>query len=89
MTENLLTPSVIKLFGRLMKDLQFNYDPDTVVSGYNNLLQRQLVDGYVRVTGTTTVNPVPPPAYSDTVSNVSTMNGLYRAYPVNADTPQM
>jgi hypothetical protein len=57
MTENLLTPSVIKLFGRVLGDLVFNYDPNTVVTGYNNLLQRQLVNGNSRsplsVTGTT------------------------------------
>jgi hypothetical protein len=46
MTENLLTPSVIKLFGRVMNDLKFNYDPSTVVTGFNNLLQRQLYNGY-------------------------------------------
>jgi hypothetical protein len=45
MTENLLTPSVIKLFGRVMNDLCFKYDPSTVVQGYNNLLQRQLFNG--------------------------------------------
>jgi hypothetical protein len=42
MTENLLTQSVIKLFGRLMTDITFKYDRNTVVAGYNNFLQHQL-----------------------------------------------
>jgi hypothetical protein len=54
MTENLLTPSVIKLFGRVMNDLSFNYDPSTVVQGYNNLLQRQLFNGATSTTVTVT-----------------------------------
>jgi hypothetical protein len=56
MTENLLTPSVIKLFGRLMNDLQFKFDPNTVFRGYNNLLERQLygggVTGPINIAGT-------------------------------------
>jgi hypothetical protein len=55
MTENLLTPSVIKLFGRVMNDLSFNYDPSTVVTGFNNLLQRQLYNGYDGSTPTTVI----------------------------------
>ena len=87
MTENLLTPSLIKLFGRLMTDLQFNYDPNTIVSGYNNLLQRQLVNGYVTITGTTSaIAGPPPPVYSTTVSNVSTMIGLYIGMGVSAQS---
>jgi hypothetical protein len=53
MTENLLTQSVIKLFGRTMNDLTFTYDPSTVVTGFNNLLQRQLYNGYSGSTPTT------------------------------------
>jgi hypothetical protein len=40
--ENLLTPSSIKLFGRVLRDLTFKYDVNTTVIGGNNLLQRQL-----------------------------------------------
>jgi hypothetical protein len=43
--ENLLTPSSIKLFGRIVRDLSFHYDPNTTVIGNNNLLQRQLESG--------------------------------------------
>src|SRR5271156_1277866 len=43
--ENLLTPSSIKLFGRVVRDLKFHYDSNTTVIGNNNLLQRQLVSG--------------------------------------------
>jgi hypothetical protein len=86
MTENLLTPSVIKLFGRVMNDLQFNYDASTVVSGYNNLLQRQLANGSVNLTvnGVITPNPGAPPPYLDTVTNVSTMVGLFSGMEVNS-----
>jgi hypothetical protein len=45
MSENLLTPSVIKLFGRELRDLQFKYDPQTVVRGFDNFLQKQLQNG--------------------------------------------
>ena len=50
MTENSY-PISYKIIRPSMTDLQFNYDPNTVVSGYNNLLQRQLVNGYVRIDG--------------------------------------
>jgi hypothetical protein len=42
MAENLLTPSSIKLYGRVVNDLNFRYDSNTVVSGANNFLQSQL-----------------------------------------------
>jgi hypothetical protein len=88
MTENLLTPSVIKLFGRLVNDLSFNYDPNTVVQGYDNLLQRQLANGPLPITGTTTALPAPPPPpapqNSNIVSGVSPMSGLYSGMNVTA-----
>jgi hypothetical protein len=85
MSENLLTQSVIKLFGRVMNDLKFQYDPATVVSGYNNLLQRQLVNGNVLITGTTTQTAAGPPAvYSNIVSAVSDMSGLFTGMFVSA-----
>lgn len=89
MTENLLTPSVIKLFGRVMTDLKFDYDPRTVVIGYNNLLQRQLANGSISVsiTGVVITNPSPPPAYLDTISNVSTTVGLSPGMSVSASYP--
>ena len=42
MAETLLAPSTIKIFGRLITDLTFNYDRATTIIGGNNLLQRQL-----------------------------------------------
>jgi Pentapeptide repeats (8 copies) len=42
MAETLLTPSSIKIFGRVVTDLAFNYNQATTVIGGNNLLQRQL-----------------------------------------------
>jgi hypothetical protein len=89
MSENLLTPSVIKLFGRVMNDLQFHYDPKTVVSGYDNFLQRQLANGSisVKITGVITANPSPPPAFLNTVSGVSTMVGLSYGMGVSASYP--
>jgi hypothetical protein len=76
MTENLLTPSVIKLFGRQLNDILFQYDQNTVVRGYNNLLQRQLGQAPpypppVALTGDTTqIDQGPPEVLSDTVTNV-------------------
>ena len=37
MTENLLTQSVIKLFGRLLQDMQFVYDPTNCCAGLRQL----------------------------------------------------
>lgn len=89
--ENLLTPSTIKLFGRRVTDMHFKYDPNTLVSGYNNLLQRQLADGSISLTisGVITANPTPPPQFLDTVSNVSppTMFGLAPGMAVSASYP--
>jgi hypothetical protein len=79
MTENLLTPSVIKLFGRRLNDLQFNYDSATVVTGYNNFLQRQLNAGGVSVSvnGVTILG-------NTTVTTVSTLVGLAAGMTVSA-----
>ncbi|MBV9976870.1 MAG: pentapeptide repeat-containing protein [Hyphomicrobiales bacterium] len=46
MTETLLTPSSIKIYGRVLKDLKFSYSSDTIVIGANNFLQQQL-SGYM------------------------------------------
>jgi hypothetical protein len=46
MTETLLTPSSIKLYGRLLNDLQYNYDATTVTIGDNNFLQKQLFSAF-------------------------------------------
>ncbi len=65
--------------------MKFQYDPATVVSGYNNLLQRQLVNGNVLITGTTTQTAAGPPAvYSNIVSAVSDMSGLFTGMFVSA-----
>ena len=46
MSETLLTPSSIKLYGRLLNDLQYNYDATTVTIGSNNFLQQQLFSAF-------------------------------------------
>lgn len=51
MVETLLTSSSIKLFGRVLKDLKFNYDAaDITQIGANNFLQEQLAQAPVSVT---------------------------------------
>jgi hypothetical protein len=42
MTETLLTTSSIKMYGRVLSDLTYTYDPNTNKTGYNNFLQQQL-----------------------------------------------
>jgi hypothetical protein len=54
MTETLLTPSSIKIYGRVLSDLSFNYASDTVSIGGNNFLQQQLSPPSVAFTGNTT-----------------------------------
>jgi hypothetical protein len=58
MAETLLTTSSIKLFGRVMTDLSFNYSQYTVIIGGNNLLQRQLntASQPIIITGATVAN---------------------------------
>jgi hypothetical protein len=77
MAETLLTPSSIKLFGRLLTDLVFKYNPKTVVRGFNNFLQHQLNANSVNLTGTTTLG-------STTVSAVNTLAGLQPGMTVSA-----
>src|ERR1700685_1280873 len=81
MTENLLTPSVIKLFGRSMKDLFFKFDPNTVFRGYNNLLERRLYAGGASsvVTVAGVVNPDSP-----VISGITSTKGLLRGMSVRA-----
>ncbi len=61
------------MYGRVMNDLIFQYDPNTVYRGYNNLLQRQLVARVrippVSVTGVTT-------AIFDYAGNVTGINNI-------------
>jgi hypothetical protein len=45
MVETLLAPSTIKLFGRTVTDLQYNYNSQTIVTGVNHFLQNQLASG--------------------------------------------
>lgn len=80
MTETLLTPSSIKLYGRVVRDLNLNYDGTTVASGANNFLQSQLGAGPVAVTGTTTVAA----ATASTVTAVSSVIGLVPGMTVTA-----
>jgi Pentapeptide repeats (8 copies) len=67
MPETLLTPSSIKIFGRILNDLNFNFNPATVTIGANNFLEQQLNANSVTATvngrtaaGTTTVASVTP-----------------------------
>jgi hypothetical protein len=72
MAETLLTPSSIKLFGRVMQDLLFKYDlTETVSIGSNNFLQQQLSANLnsIVVTGVTALN-------NNVVTAVSTLSGL-------------
>jgi Pentapeptide repeats (8 copies) len=69
MSENLLTQSVVKLFGRVLQDLYFKYDLSTVVRGYDNFLQRQL-------------SKTPPPSSGTTVSFYGTVNS--KSYTITA-----
>jgi hypothetical protein len=82
MSENLLTPSVIKLFGRVMNDVLFKYDPNTIIRGYNNLLRMQLYangsSGAIIITGT--VNP----PNLNVISGLSSMSGLIPGMSVTA-----
>lgn len=58
MSETLLTPSSIKLFGRVLNSL--TYTNDTYPFGYNNFLQRQLAGGLsIQTTGNILNNVVP------------------------------
>src|SRR5580700_1218606 len=77
MTETLLTQSSIKLFGRVVRDISFNYDPATVVQGNNNFLQGQLSSGPVTVIGNTNIAQT-------TVTAVSSVVGLVPGMTVTA-----
>jgi hypothetical protein len=84
--ENLLAPSSIKLFGRVVRDLKFNYDPNTTVIGNNNLLQRQLASSQytqtILFTGTITQStddngaPLTDDNRNPIYSNLITYSGL-------------
>jgi len=83
MPETLLTPSSIKLFGRVLKDLSFNYDlTETVSIGSNNFLQQQLSTNLnpIIVTGTTGTTAMGYPI----VTAVNTLNGLQPGMTVTA-----
>jgi hypothetical protein len=82
MPETLLTPSSIKLFGRVLRDLKFNYDlTETVSIGSNNFLQQQLSSNLnpIIVAGTTV-------AGSQFVTAVNTLGGLESGMTVTAQT---
>jgi hypothetical protein len=83
MAENLLTPSSIKLYGRVVNDLNFRYDSNSVVSGANNFLQNQLGAGPVTVSGVTTTAA----ATASTVTAVSSVVGLVPGMTVTAGPP--
>jgi hypothetical protein len=81
MVETLLTASSIKLYGRVLYDLLYNYDPNTVVEGFNNFLQSQLSTGQVQlsVIGTTQANNA-----TVNVSSSSSVVGLAPGMTVSA-----
>jgi hypothetical protein len=84
MPETLLTPSSIKLFGRVLRDLTFNYDlTETVSIGSNNFLQQQLSSNLnpIIVVGTTTTG-----AGNQYVTAVNTLGGLESGMTVTAQT---
>jgi hypothetical protein len=74
MAENLLTQSVIKLFGRVVRDLKFDYDQSTIVRGQNNFLQKQLQkhdpEEFTIVASTVAVPGAEPAAQSPTLDIV-------------------
>jgi hypothetical protein len=78
MAETLLTPSSIKMYGRILRDLK--YTDDAPVIGANNFLQRQLA-GFapITLTGTTT-------AANPHVTGVSSTAGLAVGMTVSAVT---
>lgn len=83
MAETLLTPSSVKMYGRIMSDLAFNYNASTVVIGSNNFLQEQFSPYGVNLTGTTTngskdITPVSSVADIGVGMNLSTpINGVF------------
>ncbi|MBV9752194.1 MAG: pentapeptide repeat-containing protein [Hyphomicrobiales bacterium] len=84
MTETLLTPSSVKLYGRVLNDLA--YKDDTPAIGANNFLHQQLAaKGTIAVIGTTAPIPGGGGALSPTVTNVSSVDGLLENMPVNAN----
>jgi hypothetical protein len=83
MTETLLTQTSIKIFGRVLNDLQYTYDTNTIVRGDNNFLQSQLAGASgtpVNVTGSTTTT-LPTGL---TVTAVNTVAGLIPGMTVTA-----
>src|ERR1700734_553094 len=79
MAETLLTSSSIKMYGRILNDLQYSYDPATVVQGFNNFLQNQLAadQNQVIVIGNT-------PANGANVTVTSSLGGISPGMTVSA-----
>jgi Pentapeptide repeats (8 copies) len=79
MVETLLAPSTIKLYGRVVKDLSYKYDPESVVTGVNHFLQNQLATGAAvpNLSGIATAN-------SNSVTGVNSLAGLHPGMTVSA-----
>jgi hypothetical protein len=70
MVETLLAVSTIKLYGRIVTDLSYNYNSKSVVTGANRFLQNQFATGAnIGVTGIAT-------AGSNVITGVNTLVGL-------------
>jgi Pentapeptide repeats (8 copies) len=82
MPETLLTPSSIKLYGRVVKDLKYIDDSAGSVLGYNNFLQSQLSGGATIVTVYGTAN-----GSNATVTSVSSVVGLFPGMTITATSP--
>ncbi len=77
MAETLLTPSSIKMYGRILTDLIFNYNANTVVIGNNNFLQGQFTaTPNVQFNGTTTTGTLK-------ITNASTIVGIRAGMTIN------
>ena len=64
------------MYGRLLRDIQFIYDPQTVVRGFDNFLQKQLAGGFgPGVAPTTTVSITTSVFFSGTTSALQAAAG--------------
>ncbi|MBW0002521.1 MAG: pentapeptide repeat-containing protein [Hyphomicrobiales bacterium] len=86
MSETLLTPSSIKLYGRILSNL--SYKDDTPVLGCNNFLHQQLAaDCLWQIgTGTTAAAGAGGAGFNPTVTNVSSVAGLENGMTVSGKT---
>jgi hypothetical protein len=81
MPETLLTPSSIKLFGRIVSDLDYKDRASASAFGFNNFLQSQLS------AGVTTVTVVGTTQNANTTVNTLSVAGLFPGMSVSAIDP--